>query len=321
MFRNKKVLITGCYGFVAQHLIIKLLRNNNIVTGIYNKKYQVEIYDNSKFIKQKKFTIIKGDITNEKFLKNLFYEKFDLCIHLAAVSQVLLSNKSPLDTLKTNIFGTINLLENVRKFQPKIKFIFSSTDKVYGESNKLPYLENFPLNALNPYDASKASADIICRTYAKSFNLDICVTRFVNIYGPGDLNWNRLIPGIIKSLIDNQKPILRSNGKFLRDYIYIDDLLKAYDKIFYYMNKNERKKHNVFNFSNNNPIEVIKVVKIILRNFKKNENYFIIKNQVKNEIENQYSDSNLAKKILNWKPNVKLSKGIKKTIFWYKKYI
>ena len=145
-----------------------------------------------------------------------------------AISQVLTSNKSPDETFQININGTINLLETSRIITPKIKFIFSSSDKAYGESKKLPYLENFPLNANNPYDASKACADIIARTYAKSFNLSICVTRFVNIYGPGDVNWDRIIPGTIKALIKNKKPVLRSNGKFLRDYLYINDVVNGY---------------------------------------------------------------------------------------------
>ena len=229
MKKNKLFLVTGCYGFVAQHLIHNLLLNNNRVIGVYNKKYQLKIFNNKNYINKKKLIVKKVDIRDKKALNNLFKKyKFDYCYHLAAISQVLTSNQSPEETYEINVFGTINLLESAKLYRPKIKFIFSSSDKAYGSSKKLPYKEDFPLNGLNPYDASKACADIISRSYAKAFNLQVCVTRFVNIYGPGDVNWDRIIPGTIKSLINNKKPILRSNGKFLRDYLFIDDVINGY---------------------------------------------------------------------------------------------
>ena len=323
MLKNKRIFITGCYGFVAQHLIFKLLENNNTVTGIFNKKYQKQIFDVNKYIKNKKYKIIKGDITNNKFLNNLIkYNKFDFCYHLAAISQVLNSNAFPEITYKVNIFGTINLLESFRKYQPKTHFIFSSSDKVYGDSQKLPYSENSPLNALNFYDSSKASADIICRTYANSFKMKIIVTRFVNIYGPGDVNWDRIIPGTIKYLIKNKKPILRSNGNFIRDYIYIDDVISGYIVLSKKMLSNTRTINGrAMNFGSNKPIKAITLVKKILKIYNKNSNFFIIKNKVNNEIKDQYSDYKLAKKLIGWKPKIDLDTGLKKTISWYNKNI
>ncbi len=241
-----------------------------------------------------------------------------MCFHLAAISQVLTSNKSPDETFQININGTINLLEISRTITPKIKFIFSSSDKAYGESKKLPYLENFPLNANNPYDASKACADIIARTYAKSFNLSICVTRFVNIYGPGDVNWDRIIPGTIKALIKNKKPVLRSNGKFLRDYLYINDVVNGYILIGKKMILSKNLDGLAINFGSGKPITVINLVKIILKILKKKNNFFIIKNNAKNEIKDQYSGYKLAKNKINWKPKTHLKEGIFKTYVWYK---
>ena len=321
MIKNKLFLVTGCYGFVAQHLIHNLLLNNNRVIGIYNKKYQLKIFNNKNYINKKKLVVKKVDIRNKKALTNLFKKyKFDYCYHLAAISQVLTSNQSPEETYEINVFGTINLLESAKLYRPKIKFIFSSSDKAYGSSKKLPYKEDFPLNGLNPYDASKACADIISRSYAKAFNLQVCVTRFVNIYGPGDVNWDRIIPGTIKSLINNKKPILRSNGKFLRDYLFIDDVVNGYIMLGKAM-QNKKVKGIAINFGSGKPITVLNLVKKMLKINNNNSKFYIIKNKVKNEIKDQYSGYQLAKETIHWKPKISLEEGLVKTFSWYKKRI
>ena len=321
MIKNKLFLVTGCYGFVAQHLIHNLLLNNNRVIGIYNKKYQLKIFNNKNYINKKKFVVKKVDIRNKKALTNLFKKyKFDYCYHLAAISQVLTSNQSPEETYEINVFGTINLLESAKLYRPKIKFIFSSSDKAYGSSKKLPYKEDFPLNGLNPYDASKACADIISRSYAKAFNLQVCVTRFVNIYGPGDVNWDRIIPGTIKSLINNKKPILRSNGRFLRDYLFIDDVVNGYIMLGKAM-QNKKVKGIAINFGSGKPITVLNLVKKMLKINNNNSKFYIIKNKVKNEIKDQYSGYQLAKETIHWKPKISLEEGLVKTFSWYKKRI
>ena len=321
MIKNKLFLVTGCYGFVAQHLIHNLLLNNNRVIGIYNKKYQLKIFNNKNYINKKKLVVKKVDIRNKKALTNLFKKyKFDYCYHLAAISQVLTSNQSPEETYEINVFGTINLLESAKLYRPKIKFIFSSSDKAYGSSKKLPYKEDFPLNGLNPYDASKACADIISRSYAKAFNLQVCVTRFVNIYGPGDVNWDRIIPGTIKSLINNKKPILRSNGRFLRDYLFIDDVVNGYIMLGNAM-QNKKLKGIAINFGSGKPITVLNLVKKMLKINNNNSKFYIIKNKVKNEIKDQYSGYQLAKETMNWKPKISLEEGLIKTFSWYKKKI
>lgn len=324
MIKNKKILVTGCYGFLAQHLINKLLLNNNTVLGIYNKKYQRLIFNNKKYLNNKKLKIYKLDIKDLKkirrFIKN---NKIDFCIHLAAISQVLNSNIDPKFTFDTNFVGTLNLLEAFRKINPKIKFIFSSSDKVYGDSNKLPYNEDSILNGINPYDASKVCADILSRSYALSFNMKIAVTRSVNIYGPGDVNWDRIFPGTIKCLIENKKPIIRSNGKFLRDYIYIDDVVSGYTKILkLHLNNFEKMYGKAINFGYNKPRSVLNVVNKILNKFKLNiKDNVVILNKTNLEIKDQYSYNELSKRLLNWKPKVGFDQGLKETIKWYKKQI
>ena len=321
MIKNKLFLVTGCYGFVAQHLIHNLLLNNNRVIGVYNKKYQLKIFNNKNYINKKKLVVKKVDIRDKKALTNLFKKyKFDYCYHLAAISQVLTSNQSPEETYEINVFGTINLLESAKLYRPKIKFIFSSSDKAYGSSKKLPYKEDFPLNGLNPYDASKACADIISRSYAKAFNLQVCVTRFVNIYGPGDVNWDRIIPGTIKSLINNKKPVLRSNGRFLRDYLFIDDVVNGYIMLGKAM-QNKKVQGIAINFGSGKPITVLNLVKKMLKINNNNSKFYIIKNKVKNEIKDQYSGYQLAKETIHWKPKISLEEGLVKTFSWYKKRI
>ena len=321
MIKNKLFLVTGCYGFVAQHLIHNLLLNNNRVIGVYNKKYQLKIFNNKNYINQKKLIVKKVDIRDKKALTILFKKyKFDYCYHLAAISQVLTSNQSPEETYEINVFGTINLLESAKLYRPKIKFIFSSSDKAYGSSKKLPYKEDFPLNGLNPYDASKACADIISRSYAQAFNLQVCVTRFVNIYGPGDVNWDRIIPGTIKSLINNKKPILRSNGRFLRDYLFIDDVVNGYIMLGNAM-QNKKLKGIAINFGSGKPITVLNLVKKMLKINNNNSKFYIIKNKAKNEIKDQYSGYQLAKETIHWKPKISLEEGLVKTFSWYKKRI
>ena len=270
---------------------------------------------------KKKLVVKKVDIRDKKALTNLFKKyKFDYCYHLAAISQVLTSNQSPEETYEINVFGTINLLESAKLYRPKIKFIFSSSDKAYGSSKKLPYKEDFPLNGLNPYDASKACADIISRSYAKAFNLQVCVTRFVNIYGPGDVNWDRIIPGTIKSLINNKKPILRSNGRFLRDYLFIDDVVNGYIMLGKAM-QNKKVKGIAINFGSGKPITVLNLVKKMLKINNNNSKFYIIKNKAKNEIKDQYSGYQLAKETIHWKPKISLEEGLVKTFSWYKKRI
>ena len=317
--KKNKILVTGCDGFVAKSLIEKLLKLNFTVIGIYKRELNQK--KKNKIIKNKNFFRIKLDINNKKKLSTLFDKhQFECIFHLAAMSQVLSSNKYPYQNFKTNIFGTINVLECVRLKCPNSLLVFSSSDKAYGETKQLPYMETHPLNGLNPYDASKASADLIVRSYNKSFNLKVVITRFVNIFGPGDTNWNRLIPGTIKSIIDNKKILIRSNGKFLRDYIYIDDVINGYIKILKLHFQNFTKMYGkAINFGYNKPKTVIEVVRSILIIFKmKIDDNVVILNKSNLEIKDQYSYNSLSNKLLKWKPKVGFNEGLKKTIRWYK---
>jgi len=324
-WKNKRILITGANGFLGSHLTITLLEKGTKALGVIKEELPMSILNlKLKEKKYKNLTIIKGDITDYVFIKELFKKcKPDFCFHLAAQAIVGEANKVPISTFKTNIMGTWNILEAIRQFCYDTKVIVASSDKAYGEHRRLPYKEEASLKALHPYDASKACADILTRTYAHTYNLTAVVTRCANLYGPGDLNFSRIIPDTIRSVILNKNPLIRSNGTPLRDYIYIEDVLNAYlclAKALYLNKKNV--KGEAFNFGTGRPISVLKLVNLILKLSKKNnlKPHILSKGKIKGEIDKQYLSINKARKVLNWRPHYTLQEGIKIAFKWYKKY-
>ncbi len=213
-WKNKNVVITGANGFLASHITYRNLISGANVIGIIKEEIPSSFLNSR--LKEQKFKnirLVKGDITDYLFIKRLFKSaKPDICFHLAAQAIVTKANKSPVPTFKTNIVGTWNILEAVRDLSLDTKLIVASSDKAYGEHEKLPYTETASLKALHPYDASKSCADILARTYAHTYDLAVAVSRCSNIYGPGDLNFSRIIPDTFRSVILNKDPIIRSDG-------------------------------------------------------------------------------------------------------------
>ena len=321
--KKKYILVTGSFGFLAQNLIKRLLKLNYNVLGIDKNNKTNFCYDFSKYSQSKKLVNNILDINNKKKLYSLL-DKFEIssCFHLAAITQVNYSDKFPLANFQTNIMSTIFLLEYFKIFSKKSIFIFSSSDKAYGKFNNLPYKEDFPLNGIHPYDVSKSSSDKIVRTYNYHYKLKTAVTRSVNIFGPCDQNFNRLIPEVLKDIIKNKKIVIRSNGKYLRDYIYVEDVVDGYIKLLRFMKSNKiNLTNNAFNFGTNKPISVINLVKLILKITNKAKIKIEISNTANNEIVNQYSNYSKAKKLLKWKPSTNLEKGLGLTFEWYKKFI
>lgn len=325
-WRGKTVIITGANGFLASHVTISLLENKAKVIGLVKEKIPFSFLNLTlKHKKYKNIKIIKGNIANFPFLKRIFkYYKPDVCFHLAAQAIVNKANKSPIPTFRTNIEGTWNILESVRQYSAQTKIIVASSDKAYGEHKKLPYTEDAALQALHPYDASKACTDILTRTYAYTYNLAAAITRCSNIYGPGDLNFSRVIPDTIRSVLKNTDPVIRSDGTPLRDYVYIDDVVDAYLCLAraLYLNKN-RVKGQAFNFGTGKPISVLKLVRLILKLSGKNNlaPKILAKHKIKGEIDKQYLSSKRASRILGWRYRYSLADGLQKTYHWYKTYL
>lgn len=328
-WHNKSVLITGVAGFVGSNLAKNLLKNGAKIIGLTkNKKIESLLYYEKI---DKKINLVFGDITDKELLKSIFLKnKIEICFHLAAQVEVGLAAKYPFLTWETNIRGTYTLLETIRESKNKIKsLIVASSDKAYGHypKNKLPYKENYELKAEFPYDTSKACADMIARSYSgKLFNIPIIITRFANIYGPGQLNFTALIPDAIKSCVLNKKFKIRSDGTSVRDFVYIDDIVDLYKLLSKNLYLNPKKySGEIFNAGTNIQHKIKDIIEKIFIYAKKRKELKIIfkemnKNKTKGEISAQYMDYEKLYSYFKWKPNYKFKNTLPLLFKWYKKY-
>lgn len=310
------ILITGGFGLLGKPLVHKLIKlKHNVI--ILEKKST----NRKKFLDKKPKKIIVGDFLDKKLVgKILKKNKVNVVFHLGAITQVLDSIKDPYKTHQINILGTINFLENIRTINPKIIFIYSSSDKAYGELNKRRfYKETDRLQSDYPYDVSKSASDLVCQSYSKTFNLKIGIIRCGNIFGPGDFNLKRLIPEVIISTIKNKRFIIRSDGKSTRDYVYVDDVVDAYVLL---MKKllSSKSMLRIYNVSSKFNHSVKQIVNMILKNMKSLNLKPIVKNYSKKEINFQRLNYSKIKKELRWSPKTKIEEGIIETIRWYKNY-
>ncbi|MBU2615116.1 MAG: GDP-mannose 4,6-dehydratase, partial [Elusimicrobia bacterium] len=260
--------------------------------------------------------IVWGELQDYALIERILTEyEIDTVFHLAALTIVGVANKNPLITFESNIKGTWNILEACRKNPLVKRVLVASSDKAYGEQAKLPYDENAPLEGNHPYDVSKSCADLLCKTYHNSYKLPVCVTRCGNFYGGGDLNFNRIIPGTILSVLNNQQPIIRSDGTFIRDYFYIEDGVEAYLLLAEKMEE-LKIQGEAFNFSSEIRVTVKELVEKIIKLMGSNLKPIIL-NEASNEIINQYLSAEKAHKKLNWQPKYTLDESLKKAIAWY----
>jgi len=317
-WQGRNVFVTGCTGLLGSWLTQSLVEKGANVVGLVRDLVpQSNLY---RFGLEKKINIVRGSIEDYLVLERCLNEyEVERVFHLAAQAIVGTANRNPLSTFEANIRGTWNMLEACRRSQKVKGVIVASSDKAYGSHEKLPYTEDFPLRGDHPYDVSKSCADMISHTYFNTYNLPVCITRCGNIYGGGDLNFNRIIPGTIQSVINNQNPVIRSDGSFIRDYIYILDVVKAYLLLAEKMHDMEIY-GEAFNFSNEQPISVIEIVEKILKLMNREDLRPKILNEASNEIKYQYLSSERARTKLAWKPLYTLDQGLLETINWYKEY-
>ena len=323
---RKNVLITGITGFVGSNLAKQLISQGANVVGI-SKSQKVEsllFFENI----DKKCNLVFGNILDKELIKNTIRKyNIEICFHLAAQIEVGSAKLYPFETWESNIRGTYNFLEAVRTSGINIKaIIMASSDKAYGEyeEKKMPYKENYELKPVFPYDTSKACADMIARTYSsKLYNLPIIVTRFSNIFGPGQLNFTALIPEAIRSCIMNYKFISRSNGKSIRDYVYIEDIVDVYKLLAQNLYKFPKKyKGQVFNAGTNKKYSTKYIVnKIFLQGNKNSKNIFTRNKKTNGEISIQYMDYSKLKKHFKWKPKYNFEQVLPSLFVWYKKYL
>jgi CDP-glucose 4,6-dehydratase len=317
-WKDKNVFVTGCTGLLGSWLTKSLVEKGANVVGLVRDLVpHSNLY---RFGLEKKINIVKGTIEDYFVLERCINEyEVDTVFHLAAQAIVGAANRNTLSTFEANVRGTWNLLEACRRNQKVKRIIVASSDKAYGQHEKLPYSEHYPLQGTHPYDVSKSCADLISHTYYITYKLPVCVTRCGNIYGGGDLNFNRIIPGTIQSVINNKKPIIRSDGTFVRDYIYVPDIVTAYLLLTEKMDELDIY-GEVFNFSNGQPISVKDIVQKILKLMSREDLTHVILNQASNEIKYQYLSSEKASTKLDWKPRYTLNQGLIKTIQWYGEY-
>ena len=328
-WKNKNIFITGIAGFVGSNLAKNLIKNGANLIGITKSKKvdSLLFYENL----DKKVNLFFGEITNKELLKSIFAKyNIEICFHLAAQVEVGLAKRYPFSTWETNVRGTYTLLEVIRENKSSLKaIIVASSDKAYGEysNDLLPYKEDYELKAKFPYDTSKACADMIAKTYSsKLFNLPISITRFANIYGPGQLNFTALIPDAIRSCILNEKFTMRSDGQSIRDFIYIEDIVDLYKLLSKNLYLNPKKfSGQVFNAGTNKKHKVRDIVEKIFIYGKKKQKLKKIfkkikKNKTQGEISIQFMDYEKLNKYLKWKPKFVFEKNLSNLFKWYKKY-
>ena len=318
-WKGRRVLITGFEGFLGSNLSKALISLGAGISGldirVGRKETILAVPD------YKKITVIKGSVVDYKLVEKVINKhKINLVFHLAAEAIVGKCHHNPLRTFSANIEGTWNILEVCRNSKTVQSIIIASSDKAYGAHKVLPYTEESPLNGSHPYDASKSCADLIANTYFNTYGLPIAITRCGNIYGPGDFNFSRLIPDAMKSIISNKVLKIRSDGNFVRDYVYVDDIVTGYIKIAELFEK-RKLSGEAFNLSDEKPLTVIKLLKEIEKiNFGENKLKYKIMNTAKYEIKEQYLSSRKARRILSWKPTSSLDAGLRKTAEWYRGY-
>ena len=308
--KTKKALVTGGAGFIGSHLVERLIKEG----------YKVIVVDNLSSGRKEnldlKAKFYKMDIRDKKMGEILRKEKIESVFHLAAKPIVEDIYQNPLEALSVNIMGTANILDSCRLKKDLKSIVVVSSDKAYGKNKNLPYTEETPLGGDHPYEVSKTAADLIAQAYFKTYNLPITVTRFSNTFGPRDYNFSRIIPGIFESIIKNKKLLIRSDGKMVREYTFVKDIVDGCIKRRKNINKT---KGEAFNFGSKSIFSVIEVIKKVEEILNVKVNYKIL-NTAKNEIPEQYLDWRKAKKMLNWQPKTSFEEGIRESFNWYKDF-
>jgi CDP-glucose 4,6-dehydratase len=318
-WQDRPTLVTGGTGLVGGWLVKRLVAAGADVTCIIRDWIpQSELSASGALSKVK---VVRGDICEDGLLERTLGEhEIRTVIHLAAQTIVPIANRNPLSTFETNVRGTWLLLEACRRSPLAQQIVIASSDKAYGDQEKLPYTEETPLQGQHPYDVSKSCADLISNAYAVTYKSPVVITRCGNFYGGGDLNWNRIIPGSIRSILRGERPVIRSDGKFIRDYFYVEDGAEAYMLLAEALAQNPELAGHAFNFSNEIQVNVLDLVDRVRKVMGTNLEPVVL-NQANHEIRHQYLSAEKARRVLGWKPLFDLDEGLRRTVQWYREYL
>jgi CDP-glucose 4,6-dehydratase len=318
-WRDRPTLVTGATGLVGSWLVKRLRAAGADVVAIVRDWVPSSEAVRSGVLEQ--VAVVRGDVRDQPLLERVLGEfEIDTVIHLAAQTIVGIANRNPLSTFETNVQATWGILEACRR-SPRVKqIVFASSDKAYGHQDQLPYDEATPLQGQHPYDVSKSCADLIAQCYANTYGTPVAITRCGNFYGGGDLNWNRIIPGTIRSILHRERPVVRSDGQFVRDYFYVEDGAAAYMHLAEQLAARPNElRGQAFNFSNERPVTVLEIVAEVSRvmgsAFEPD-----IRNEANHEIRKQFLSAAKARKVLNWRPLFSLQDGLETTVRWYREY-
>jgi CDP-glucose 4,6-dehydratase len=319
-WRDRPTLVTGATGLVGAWLTKRLRAAQADIVALVRDWVPASEVVRSGTLDQ--ITVVRGDVRDRDLLERVLGEfEIDTVIHLAAQTIVGIANRNPISTFETNIQATWNLLEACRR-SPRVKqIVLASSDKAYGDQETLPYDESTPLQGKHPYDVSKSCADLIAQTYATTYASPVVITRCGNFYGGGDLNWNRIIPGTIRSILRNERPVIRSDGLFVRDYFYVEDGAAAYMHLAEQLAaRPDELRGHAFNFSNENPVTVQEIVAEVSK-VMGSDLVPEIRNEANHEIRKQFLSAAKARKLLNWGPLFTLNQGLEATVRWYRDFV
>ncbi len=317
---GKRAFVTGATGMVGAWLVKELLsRGAYVVALIRDADPQSELFRSDTIAK---VTVVNGALEDLWTLERAINEhEVDTVFHLGAQTIVGTARRFPFQTFEANVRGTYNLLEACRLHQALVKrVVVASSDKAYGDQVNLPYTEDTTLQGRYPYDVSKSCSDLIAQSYFHTYALPIAIARCGNIYGGGDLNWSRVVPGTIRSILRSERPIIRSDGKFIRDYIYVKDAAHAYLRLAECLS-DVAVQGQGFNFSIGKPLTVLEIVGTIQKMMDSEHLTPVIQNAAKGEILSQYLSSEKAIRVLQWQATCGLEKGLQETIAWYRHFL
>lgn len=317
-WKNRNVFVTGASGFLGSWMVAALNAHGANVVGLYRdiNNDRRELVPESRA----RFSVFGKLEDPEVLLRAINEYEVDCVMHLGAQPIVGVANRNPVSTFEANIRGSWNLLEACRQVSTVKRIVVASSDKAYGEQPRLPYDESMPLQGMHPYDVSKSCTDLIAQTYHNTYGTPVCITRCGNFFGGADLNFNRIVPGTIRSVLQGEAPIIRSDGTMIRDYVYVRDVVQFYLRLAEAM-EDQALHGEAFNYSTESQLSVLDITNRILKQCKREDLEPVILNQANGEIPHQYLSAEKARRMLNWSPGYTIDEALLETIQWYKQYL